>query len=70
MTSEIIEFAKQGAPPEEPGNGAREALLRVFLDNSDIWIMEDETPDNLVDFMLAELWMRGFKVVPLEPDDG
>jgi hypothetical protein len=39
------------------GNGAREALI-------DIMENEDDT-----DIILTELWIRGFKIVPLEPDD-
>lgn len=41
-------------PVREPpaGNGARAAMVEISSE--------------LADFILAELWMRGFKVVPLD----
>jgi hypothetical protein len=40
------------------GNGAREALMDIVgLD------------DKVVDRLLGELWLRGFKIVPLEAAD-
>lgn len=48
------------------GNGAREALIEVALDLPNT---SDEDAAVWTDWILAELWMRGFKVVPLEPKD-
>jgi hypothetical protein len=40
------------------GNGAREALMDIVGPD-----------DKVVDRLLGELWLRGFKVVPLEAAD-
>jgi hypothetical protein len=49
--------------PQNKGNGAREALTEIETASratgSLCW----------ADHILMELWARGFKVVPLEPND-
>ena len=59
MTAEIIQL------PRNKGNGAREALTAI-----------ETTPRDCMqgslcwaDWVLMELWLRGFKVVPLEQVD-
>ena len=48
-----------------PGNGAREALIRIMPDMPKV-----EVPDPLrADMILASLWCEGFKIVPLDPKD-
>jgi len=48
-----------------PGNGAREALIEVALDLPNT---SDEDARVWTDWLLAELWSRGFWVVPI-PDN-
>lgn len=74
MTAEIInlpviriERSNDDEPPN-PGNGAREALNDIagtlpstLKDSSDALCWAD--------WILAELWVRGFKIVPLKPKD-
>jgi len=43
---------------EYRGNGAREALTDIVGPH-----------DKVVDGLLADLWLRGFKIVPLEDTD-
>ena len=52
MTDNVIKLSLY----RNPGNGARETLLRYF---------EGQTMEG-VDHLLAWLWIQGFKVVPLE----
>lgn len=63
MPAEIIDLAGR-RPAENSGNGAREALIELAL------TLPNETERNDAaawsDWILAELWMRGFKVVPVE----
>lgn len=59
MTAKIINF-----PVASPGNGAREALIETAL------TLPNDTGENdaaaWADWILGELWMRGFKIVPME----
>lgn len=55
-------------PEKFRGNGAREALSRVLDAEDDL--LSTNPPLDLVDHLLAALWVEGYKVVPLEPDDG
>ncbi len=55
---EVIELAFFG---ERDGNEAREALMREFA--------RAANPGEIADTILAMLWRRGFKVVPLDTDD-
>lgn len=63
MTAEIIDLPRRH-PVGNPGNGAREALIETAL------TLPNETSQNDAaawsDWILAELWARGFKVMPLE----
>ena len=63
MSADIIAFAKRGAPPAD-GNGAREALIRIFEEHGC-----DEPGDpaavESADVVLMKLWDAGFKVVPV-----
>lgn len=54
--AEIIDF-ESFRPPPHPGNGAREALLAI--------LQHEQATDRL----LGDLWLAGFKIVPLEPTD-
>ena len=53
MSADVIQLNEHREPPN-PGNGAREAMIRMGY------------PDWSVDFFLANLWLAGFKVVPLD----
>lgn len=61
MTTNVIEL-QFGKPAQDKGNGAREALIATALalpngttqDDAECW----------TDWILGELYMRGFKVVP------
>ena len=60
--SEVIAF------PDPKGNGAREALIDIA------WMLPSTLKDPSdalcwADWILAELWARGYKVVPIEPGD-
>lgn len=65
MTAEIISLAdRRPGEASSAGNGAREALIEV---------MSGDMPERLgkwdeadTDWILAMLWYRGFKIVPLE----
>lgn len=62
MTDNVIDLdARRPAP--NPGNGARQALIAVALS------LPNDTGQNDAeawsDWILAELWSRGFKVVPV-----
>lgn len=47
---------------DDTGNGAREMLAEFFEDH--------QLSDVPVDWFLAQLWLRGFKVVPVDwPDE-
>ena len=49
-----------------PGNGAREAMIEHILE------VEGTTQEDAqawADYTLADLWVRGFKVVPVEQKD-
>ena len=59
MTAEIIHLPER----RQPGNGAREALLEYFGRDAD-WPTAE-----FVDRLLTELWISGFKIVPLDPGD-
>jgi hypothetical protein len=57
MSAEIVNF------PKKDGNGAREALIDATR------VLPGRKPsdaDFLSDWILGELWERGFKVVPLD----
>lgn len=75
MTAILIQFPEQ--PPPNDGNGALEVvrdyldrvhtarvMARVFVDDFDGL---DALPNG--DHLLAWLWEKGFKVVPLEDAD-
>lgn len=63
MTAEIVDLdAKRPAPFR--GNGAREAAVDIALKlPNDTTLPEAEAWS---DWLLAELWNRGFKVVPVD----
>lgn len=44
------------------GNGAREALISLALTFNNT---EQDDAERWTDYILAELWARGFKVVPV-----
>lgn len=57
-------------PKRLSGNGAREALERVLDEQCDLFPPEvDDCGLGLQDRLLAGLWVEGFKVVPLGPED-
>lgn len=57
--AEIVNLADR-RPPPNPGNGAREALIELFTETN----VND--PATFADDLLAEVWLRGFKIVPLD----
>lgn len=50
-------------PDQDKGNGAHEALVELMAH------LTGERSTGNVDWLLAELWSRGFKVAPLERAD-
>ena len=62
MSAEIISLDEK-RPAPNPGNGARVAAIEIALGLNDTQLAEAEC---WADWLLAELWIRGFKVVPLE----
>ncbi|MDE2020534.1 MAG: hypothetical protein KGJ13_09385 [Patescibacteria group bacterium] len=58
LMADVISLDEHRAPPN-PGNGAREALIELFSGTN----VSD--PEQFADTLLAELWMRGFMVAPL-----
>ena len=62
MSAEIIDLPVARVERSR-GNGAREALIEIAmgLDNTD-----EQAAAAWSDWLFAELWMCGFKVVPLE----
>lgn len=69
---EVVEFPQAGVAAC-PGNGAREALVEVASGRCPI-CGDKGTGGTWADWILAELWVRGYKVVPLsaadDPEDG
>ena len=50
-----------------PGNGARTALRKVFVAR---YLIDDPyCVDSELDQVLAELWIEGFKIVPLDKSE-
>ena len=60
MTADVIEL-QFGKPAENKGNGAREALIGAAIAKG----VRPEKAGDFVDWVLGEMYMRGFKVVPL-----
>lgn len=53
------------------GNGAREAMIDLLLDNHiSCRPLGDWDCPAVADYILALLWERGFKVVPLGNENG
>lgn len=69
MSAEVISLDDRREPPDEPGNGAREAVLSVLHHIDFDFAMNDlrfSKPDlEAQDEFLARLWEAGFKVVPV-----
>jgi len=65
MTAEIVDLAtrRPGDPNVRIGNGAREALIELALTFNNTG---QDDAERWTDFILAELWARGFKAVPVE----
>jgi hypothetical protein len=63
MTAEIIDLAAHRELPS-PGNGAREVMCETMA------ILFGPNPNMgiAVDDLLAHMWLRGFKIVPVEDD--
>ena len=60
MSADVIEIADH-RKPDSAGNGAWEALFDLFTAG------KADCPNCCATHLLADLWIRGFKVVPLEP---
>ena len=60
MTAEVIELK-----PRNPGNGTREALMDIVRSCNG-----EEIASDWADWILIELAMRGFMVVPIEEVTG
>jgi hypothetical protein len=63
MTAEIVHLT----PLVSHGNGARQALIAIA---ESLPCTDEMAANSWTDWLLAELWDRGFKVVPLVPRDG
>lgn len=61
MTAQVINFP--ASAHTFTGNGAREALIDVGVGLPNTTA---EDAARWADWMLAEFWVRGFKVVPVE----
>lgn len=64
ITLPVVRVERQTEPPN-PGNGAREALIEI----AETLPTTLDRPGAALcwsDWLLAELWARGFKVVPVE----
>jgi hypothetical protein len=63
MSAEIITLADHRQPPSL-GNGAREVMCETMA------ILFGPNPNMgvAVDDLLAHMWLRGFKIVPVEDD--
>lgn len=61
MTADIIHLDNRRSP--NPGNGEREAMIDFFATTN------VSNPECFADTLLAEMRVRGFKMVPLEPKD-
>lgn len=63
MSENVVDLSKH-RPAPNPGNGAREALIDIAL------ALPNDTrqaeAESWSDWILAELWAAGFKVVPLQ----
>jgi hypothetical protein len=66
VSADIIDLASH----RNPGNGAREAMIDLLQDNhiSARPLGKWDCPA-VADYILALLWERGFKVVPLDDKD-
>ena len=64
MSAHVIQFETRR--PQNPGNGAREALIAIALTFPSI---SQEDAVKWTDRMLMECWDKGFKVVPLDIED-
>lgn len=64
MSAEIVDFPSKA--PAKPGNGAREAIMDYITLHMQIVNQPPDGWETFTDHLLAELWLRGFKVVPLE----
>jgi hypothetical protein len=62
MTAEIVDLSSKRLAPFR-GNGAREATIDVALGLPNDTSLPDA--EMWADWLLAELWARGFKVVPV-----
>jgi hypothetical protein len=63
MTADVIDLAAR-RPEQSPGNGAREALIEMAAELP--YCPERYICEAWADDVLMKLWMRGFKVVPLD----
>jgi hypothetical protein len=63
MSAEIIDLMGRQLA-ENPSNGARKALIAIV---SDQFSTEDPRfAQSWAEYVMMELWMRGFKIVPIE----
>lgn len=62
MTALIIAFPV--SEPDDPGDGAREALLEALGKLG--W--RANTFEELVDLILADLWLEGYRIAPIDDD--
>ena len=62
--ADVIDISSRYVAPPGPGNGAREALIEVLMERG--FDLATESDEKGCDLILAELWARGFKIVPLD----
>ncbi len=62
MTAQVIDISA-GRTQRHTGNGAREALIEVGIEMPNTSAQDAAC---WADWLLAEFWSRGFKVVPLD----
>lgn len=60
MTAEIIDLPVVRVERNR-GNGAREALIDIA-----VYLPNTSDAEKWADWLFAELWARGFKVVPVD----
>lgn len=63
MSAEIIDLSSRHPVPYR-GNGARAAIVEIALELPND--TQQREAEMWADWLLAEMWVRGFKVVPVE----
>jgi hypothetical protein len=63
---DVVQMPTRTTVVDNPGNGARGALIDVAM-GLGVGAEADHGGEKWADWILMELWMRGYQVVPLPP---